>query len=269
MILCPCPSPRPLIEAASAAAYEIREAARKMTLEKLERFMTPHSGASVGVLVSVERGQDGAFKAANFEVSAMPSLMPPNAFHCSMSLAGGYWQAEHDLSRAAEDFWFAEEVTRRLDTFGRELAYLTKEELEAISDYRHSLHETHGSKRINDAILIEVAKNERRARRDDSAHARVEAIGAFAETKEFLANEARTAVAWWDNLSPLDRSNLPDYDCEKLDPSSCAIFTYRDFFEKKRSRLSDKTCRVNLGLLQAAKNSRRKVSEKPPSRSVA
>ena len=97
----------------------------------------------------------------------------------------------------------------------------------------------------------------------------MEAIGAFAETKEFLANEARAAVAWWDSLSPLDQSNLPDYDCKKLDPSLCAIFTYRDFFEKKGSRLSDKTCRVNLGLLQAAKNSRRKVSEKPPSRSVA
>lgn len=269
MILRPCPSPRPLIEAASAAAYEIREAARRMTLEKLERFMTPGHGASIGVLVTVQRGQDGAFSAASFEVPTESSSVHPDAFYCSMSLADGFWQAAHDLSRAAEDFWFAQEIDRRRDAYGRELAALTVDELEAISGYRHSVHETQGSKHINDAILIEVAKNERQSRCDESAHARVEAIGAIAETKEFLADEAWRATAWWDSLSPNDRASLPHYDYKNLDTASRAIFTYRDFLERKRGKLSDKTCRVNLGPLQAAKSSKRKIPGGPSTRPVA
>ncbi|WP_159964431.1 hypothetical protein [Profundibacterium mesophilum] len=240
-----------------------------MTLEKLERFMTPDHGASIGVLVSVQCGQDGTFEAASFEVAAEPSSVPPHAFHCSMSLAEGFWRAEHDLSRAAEDFWFAHEVTRRRSAHGRELAALTVEELEAISGYRRPVHDFDGSKHLNDAVLTEIAKNEREARCDESAHARMEAVAALAEAKEFLAVEALRASAWWDSLAPHDRSRLPHYDCKDLPTASRAIFTYRDFLEKSRKRLPGGTCRVDLGQLQAAKRSKRAGGGKSSARKVA
>lgn len=253
MILRPYHSPQPLIEAASAAAYELRDAAREMTLKDLERFICPSSEASVRVLAHVQFTKDDAYEAASFEISAEPAVIPEDSFCCAVPVMQGYWQAAHLLAEAAEDFWLAREVDRRLATFGRELARVTDEKLEEMATYRHRLNAHSDSKDLNDVMLIEMARREKEARRNESNHARLLAGDGLDAAELFLEEEARQAILWWEGLTESDQKYLPDYDCRELEYEARAIFTYRDFLEKRRNCLKRNNIKLDFSTSMISK----------------
>jgi len=232
MILRPYYNPRPLIEAASTAAFELRKFVRDLTIRDLERFSGLGSCASVGVLTQVQMSEDGAFVAASFDLSPKPEEVEVDAFHCAVPALEGYFRAEMALTEAAENFWFTREVDRRLNSFGRELVHLTDEALDEIETYRHRLGVHANAKDLNEAIIIEAAKKERSARVGESSHARMQATANLAGTKEFLAKELHQARTWFEALAPSDREHLPNYAYRNLDHEARMVFTHRDFWAK-------------------------------------
>jgi len=236
MILRPLHSPIPLIEAASIAAYDLHVAIRKMTIAELEEFAHHEPCFSLGVVCHVQTDEAGAFADADFSLSFAPVDDLCDAFHCLVPIFNGYKRSEDELTKAAENFWFARALTQRMQKYGRELAHLTKSELDLISRNRGSLFREDRSKSLNDALLVEVANKERELRDSESNHSRLPAITELEPTKIYLIEERKVALAWFERLQEHDRMFLPSCDCYNVDDEKRAIFTYRDYKEKVSRR---------------------------------
>ena len=149
MILRPYYNPRPLIEAASTAAFELRKFVRDLTIRDLERFSGLGSCASVGVLTQVQMSEDGAFVAASFDLSPKPEEVEVDAFHCAVPALEGYFRAEMALTDSLTLLVQTEAETSTLRRLG----------FDRVSDIQWLIW-VGGRTRLSESVSLEFALGE-------------------------------------------------------------------------------------------------------------